>query len=94
MEQINLTSPVVADPAQATTFRVAALWLNWDGAEIVVHVTDGTVRKVFRYTGSTATALMTALNKANLTSNSLHKRIINQLISDGYLSGTISGSPD
>ena len=37
--------------------------------------------------------LLSALNTANLTSNSLVKRVYNQLISDGHITGTVSGSP-
>jgi hypothetical protein len=40
-------------------------------------------------------ALITALNSANLTANSLVKRILTQLLTDGYVAaGAIAGSPD
>ena len=42
----------------------------------------------------TGAALLTALNTANLTSNSLVKRVFTRLIADGYLSGSVAGSPD
>lgn len=38
-------------------------------------------------------ALIVALNKANLTSNSLEKRVYSQLVSDGAFVGSITGSP-
>lgn len=41
-----------------------------------------------------AIALMTALNKANLSTISLQKRIMQQLITDGFMAGTVSGTPD
>jgi hypothetical protein len=38
---------------------------------------------------------MIALNKVNLSTKSLHRRIIEQLQADGLLgTGTISGAPD
>ena len=45
--------------------------------------------------GEPATVMMTALNKADLTVNSLQKRILEQLVSDGKLApGTVTGTPD
>lgn len=42
-----------------------------------------------------ASSLITSLNKANLTNNSLHRRAIQLGIDDGVLpSGTIGGNPD
>jgi hypothetical protein len=38
--------------------------------------------------------MMISLNKVNLSVKSLHRRVIEQLINDGKLDGTISGSPD
>lgn len=46
------------------------------------------------WTGSVANDDIIALNKANLTNNSLEKRILNRLILDGVIAGTVSGSPD
>jgi hypothetical protein len=46
------------------------------------------------YEGTEATNLMVALNKANLSTKSLHRRIMEKAIADGKLSGTISGVPD
>lgn len=51
-------------------------------------------RREHPYSGATADALILALNKANLSSISLEKRIMNQLIADGFEAGTITGSPD
>ncbi len=41
-----------------------------------------------------ATTLMRVLNKANLFTKSLHKRIMEKAVADGKLTGTISGPPD
>lgn len=68
--------------------------MDWDGALIQILLKDNNGAQLnFSYNGVTATAMMVLLNKANLTSNSLHKRILNQLVSEGKLLGTVSGVP-
>lgn len=94
VEQINLTTPYVADPRSANNFKIEALFLNWNDSLITIRVGNGVLNNVFHYQGEQARNMMIILNKANLTNNSLHKRILNQLINDGYLTGTISGTPD
>jgi len=94
MEQVNLTTNFVADPRSASTLQVDSLLLNWRDKRIVVHLGDGNLQKMVEYTGAEAENLMITLNKANLTTNSLHKRVINKLIADGHIAGSISGSPD
>lgn len=97
-EKITLSSSYVADPRTATEFYVESVLFNWKDKKIVIHLGNGVIQRVIEYVDTAAdpkaTNLMVALNKANLTSNSLHKRILNQLISDGYIAGTISGSTD
>ena len=93
MELITLTTPV--STPSITTWRVSSLLLDWDAAVIAIRLRgSGGETLHHAYTGPTATTQMVALNKVNLTSNSLHKRIIQRLIDDGMLAGTISGSPD
>lgn len=46
------------------------------------------------YDGSDASTIINALNTANLTNNSLRKRILNRLIADGVLPAvTVQGAP-
>jgi len=92
-EIVTLTTPVT--PPSLTTYRVVMLAMDWDSASIAIRLkgTNGET-KFCGYQGATATTLMVALNKANLTSNSLQKRVLTQLIADGEIAGTISGSPD
>lgn len=92
-EILTLTAPIV--PPSITTWRVTFLGLDWDAATISIRLRgpNGEV-KTCGYQGSAATSMMVALNKANLSSNSLHKRVLTQLVSDGEIAGTISGSPD
>ena len=91
MEALTLTTP-----QSVTDYRVSILKLNWDEAKIHVVVKDTQGDTVTAgYTGATATSLMIALNKANLTTNSLQKRILEQLVTDGKLpAGTVTGDPD
>lgn len=82
--------------AGSTSLSVASLLLDWEGARIHARfVGNAGHRYNAQWDGATATSLMVALNKANLTTNSLHKRLINQALTDGKLpAGSISGSPD
>jgi len=92
-EIVTLTAPIV--PPTLTTYRVVMLSLDWDSASIAIRLkgTNGET-KFCGYQGATALSMMTTLNKANLTANSLQKRVLTQLISDGEIAGAISGSPD
>lgn len=89
MEQVTLTTPI-AD------FKVSRLDFDWSGAYIgivILSVSDNTLLH-FSYIGQLATDLMKALNKADLSVKSLHRRVLEYLINDGKLAGTISGAPD
>ena len=44
--------------------------------------------------GTIATDRMRALNKANLKTKSLHRRLLEMIKNDGRLDGSISGAPD
>jgi hypothetical protein len=72
--------PIVSDPTRASI----RAWL----------VGENGLEKLCQWDGATADTLIIALNKANLTTISLEKRVLNQAVTDGKLSGTISGSPD
>ena len=94
-ESLTLTNPEVVPEVSNTFYRVGYLLLDWDQARIVVHLRGQNLeRKEFRYEGSEATTLMTILNTANLSTTSLHKRVLNKLIADGKIAGTVTGTPD
>lgn len=95
-ERIDLQTPYQPDPRQATSFTVWRLDLNWRDAVVGIYLKDDStgVIRTFSYTGQEATNLMVALNKMNLTIKSLHRRVIEKLINDELLSGTIEGTPD
>ena len=93
-ERLDLTSPVTTPTV--TSWTPDELHLGWQQQFIrVLFLGPAGEKKTCVWSGSAATTLMVALNKANLTSNSLHKRIINQAVTDGCLTaGTVAGSPD
>lgn len=95
-EQIDLTQPYQPDPRQATAFTVERIDLNWGAQSIGIEIEDAAsgVRRVIHYEGETAVQLMIGLNKANLSTKSLHRRVLERLLADGHLAGTISGTPD
>lgn len=92
-EAITKTLPAI--PAVVVEYQVVYLELDWERARIVVklHGSDGS-RLSHNYRGDTATQLMRALNTANLSAKSLHRRVLERLVADGVIGGTISGVPD
>lgn len=93
MEKLTLTAPKTY-PAIAD-WQVAQLRLDWPGQRIDIMLI-GTNSETLNvaYTGATATAFMASLNKANLSVQSLHSRILSRLVVDGFLAGTVTGLPD
>lgn len=99
-EVLTTTSPQFVESG-VTTFRVASIYFDWQHAQIDVTVkpfVSGAFvedRRVFlaHYTGQAASDLMIILNKANLSTQSLHQRVITKLKADGYLPpGTTTGT--
>lgn len=90
-EALTLTTPETK-PSN-TAYAVRRLELNWGDAVVDIFLTgvNGESRS-FQYTGVTATNLMIALNKANLSTRSLNQRVFDRLIADGLLVGTVTGS--
>lgn len=55
---------------------------------------SGCLTRTITYTGATALTMLNVLNTANLTSNSLVRRVLDRLRTDGYLGdGAFAGSP-
>jgi len=94
MEQINLNTAYQPDPRSTTTFRVVRIEMDWEAQRIAIDVTGNSVRRSFLYEGATAATLMASLNTANLSTKSLHRRVLERLVADGKLAGTIDGTPD
>ncbi len=93
-EKLDLASPEQDAPG-TVTWKPILLHLNWEKATIKAGFRgDNGEYTSVGWDGATATTLMVALNKANLSTKSLHKRIMEKAVADGKLSGTISGAPD
>lgn len=92
-ETIRVTTPAV--PEVHTDYQVVYLELDWEHPRIVVKLrADDGQRVSHNYLGATALTLMRQLNVANLSVQSLHRRVINRLMADGVIGGVVSGVPD
>lgn len=87
MEQLDFT--VVKN------YRIDKIILDWANSTIDVTLRDNLGGLlVCSYTGAVATNLMIVLNTVDLSVKSLHKRIMEKLLTDGKVpSGTITGTP-
>jgi len=93
-EQINLTIPKPDIPG-LSSWRIVVIVLNIQRKLIQIDLLSNSgENKTVKIGGAKATTLIKQLNKANLSTKSLHKRILERLIADGEFNGTISGTPD
>jgi hypothetical protein len=100
MERIDLTVPVSKQILNWTVARLGLVWSPFAYIDIGLVGSDGT-KLDFHYAddpdaGTTvATTLLKFLNTANLSTKSLHRRILERLIADNPgLAGTIGGAAD
>ena len=93
-EKLDLTTPVTTP--SITDWRPVRIILDRENQHIAVLFRGPAGEaKSCAEVGAAATSTMTALNKANLTSNSLEKRTITWAQGLGCLgAGTVTGSPD
>lgn len=93
MEKITQTAPTIFP--NEIDWEIDTLLLAWRSQIIHIDVISnvGTKRNK-EYTGLDAKNKMLALNKANLSTKSLHKRIMEFLVADGVITGAITGVPD
>lgn len=101
-ETVTLTAPITK-PSQ-TSIRIERIILDIEQKSIVIQWlgTNNEAGTAAYPTPApplsaqpTGAALLTALNTANLSANSLVKRVISRLQADGYVpAGTIAGTPD
>jgi hypothetical protein len=96
-ERVTLAIP----PPVATEYRLTQLTLDW--ADIAEGRCVVSVRLLpnapgpdlqHHYRGTQACVMLRQLNKANLTTASLQRRVYEQLIADKVLSGAVTGSPE
>lgn len=100
-EAVTLAAPVTVSRTKwilanfdidALTKTIVVVVLSDDGRQIVArYPTPPPASNPSQPAGA---VLLTALNTADLTSNSLIKRIFTRLIADGYLTGSVTGTPD
>ena len=91
-EQLDLA--VVIVPPTVASYKIRVVVLDWAGASIRIDLmgSDGTSITA-EYREAQAIALMTNLNSMNFSTISLHKRILQKLVSDGKLpAGIVSGT--
>lgn len=98
-EKLDLTTPIPPSGG-VNNYQVIMVNLNW-GEHITLARVSVTLKddsngiKGYELARETAARdLMRALNKADLSGNSLHRRIFQKLIDDGHIAGTITGVPD
>lgn len=94
-EDLTLTTPVTKPTI--TKWRFDSLTLNRSAPSVSATFLEPTTGETVTCTETGADALLTlkALNTANLSTNSLQKRVTNWAIGKGVLgAGTISGTPD
>ena len=94
-ERVDLTAPDQATVG-TLTYDLIQLTLDWEHGRIVVKLLgdNGERKEVVFGDADNARAMMRALNKANLSAKSLHRRVMEKLLTDGHLVGRISGAPD
>jgi hypothetical protein len=104
MESLSLTTPEVTQ-ITTNTYKIASILFYWEQATIVISLRgENGELKTFTYGGNQpdtsqasrdkATNLMITINKMNFSTVSLQKRIFTQLINDGFITGTVTGTPD
>jgi len=93
MEQIDLTAPEIKPTNNY--YRINKLYFIWDTSHILIElIGQNGEEKEFSYSGIEAQNMMIALNKMDLSVKSLHRRIMEKLISDGLIGGVIAGTAD
>lgn len=94
-EQIDLSNAYVVNPSSATSLKIESLFFDWKSEIICIRLYGDAVQyPPIYYRGTEAADLMRSLNTANLSTNSLNKRVMNKLINDGIVAGTVTGQPD
>jgi hypothetical protein len=102
MEELQLTDPVVVPEKVTAKYRVVSVLLNMEngptssepGHIVITLRNEHEELSYYSYTGAAATQMIKTLNTANLSTKSMHKRILEKLSADGFLPGTVTGTPD
>ena len=102
MEELVLTEPVVVPEQVTNKYHVVATTFDLEAQSraqgvglIVIRLRDNNGGgSSYTYHGQQAVDMIKVLNTANLTTKSMHKRILERLAADGFLPGTVTGTPD
>ena len=96
VEQLDLTTPeTFAAPTSITSWKIDGLTLMRSEAKVIIHLVGSTGEKrTYTFSGALATTYINALNTRNASTISNEKWTLNQLVTRGYLAGTVSGTPD
>lgn len=93
-ELLNLTAPINQN-ITTSTWKVVFLQMDMESSRIIIRVKSNLdVYKEILYEGQIAIDYMKALNLMNFSTNSMQKRILQRLSTDGVLVGAVSGVPD
>jgi len=94
VEEVILTAPVVLDPTTLNDVQIKSLYIDRMDKIVAVTVIDGSNTKTFTYTGDAGLNLIKLINTRDFRTNSLQKQMLQKLISDGYLQGTVTGTAE
>jgi hypothetical protein len=90
-ERVDVGTPIVKT---ITTWRVNVFSVKPEQDTIFIQVIANTGETRDKsYTGPVGRTLISGLNTANLTTRSLYQRILDRLIADGVIAGTVAGTP-
>lgn len=103
-EEYTLTTPETTPAVHNAAYKVQMLQFDWAGGHWLARLkgqNDEVIVTGYGGPGSTqaerddAVKMMKQLNTANLTTKSLHKRVLEKLSADGKIPpGTTTGTPD
>ena len=96
VEELILTTPETFPATTSiTSWKIDGLTLMRSEAKVIIHLVGSTGEKrTYNFSGALATTYINALNTRNASTISNEKWTLNQLVTRGYLAGTVRGTPD
>jgi hypothetical protein len=93
-EQVDLLSPDQASPG-TLAYYVAEISMDRDAATVEIRLCSPIgLTRTFTFSGADALSYIRAMNRRDASTISNEKWTLQQLITKGYLSGSISGTPE
>jgi hypothetical protein len=102
-EELVLTDPIVQPEVVTSKFRVTSISMNMEAlpaadgvpALMVINLRDNNnAGRTVTYEGQVAKDYIKFVNTGNFSVNSLNKRLLQKLSTDGQLPGTVVGAPE